>query len=275
MSQRRVVFLDFDGTLADHGVVPAAHVEVLARIRAAGHTVLLSTGRPASIVEDAVLELLDGAVCSAGAHVTVDGELLRDDLFPAELARHAAEVLLDLGAPFVLEAPEAIYCPQPMADWLRARAREAVPGPAGSVGGGSWALARAAVVPEDLTACSFAKISLWQSPIPVDEVAARIGDQVGALPNSMSRGDGSSGELHLRSIDKADGLRQVAEHLGLTIADTIAVGDGMNDLGMLRAAGTAVAIQGAPAVVAEAADLVVPGPAEGGLVLAAERLGLV
>ena len=29
VTERRCVFIDFDGTLADHGIVPAAHVEAV------------------------------------------------------------------------------------------------------------------------------------------------------------------------------------------------------------------------------------------------------
>lgn len=46
MSGQHALFLDFDGTLADHGIVPKAHVDALARVRDAGHLAFLCTGRP-------------------------------------------------------------------------------------------------------------------------------------------------------------------------------------------------------------------------------------
>jgi phosphoserine phosphatase len=51
---------------------------------------------------------------------------------------------------------------------------------------------------------------------------------------------------------KAAALREIAARLGLTPADAIAVGDGANDLDMLRLAGTGVALHAKPAVAAEA-----------------------
>jgi phosphoserine phosphatase len=46
---------------------------------------------------------------------------------------------------------------------------------------------------------------------------------------------------------------QISARLGLTPADVIAVGDGANDLDMIRLAGCGVALHAKPAVAAEAA----------------------
>ncbi len=51
---------------------------------------------------------------------------------------------------------------------------------------------------------------------------------------------------------KVEKLEAIAERLGLTPRDAIAVGDGANDLGMLQLAGTGVALHAKPAVAAQA-----------------------
>ena len=51
---------------------------------------------------------------------------------------------------------------------------------------------------------------------------------------------------------KVDALIQIVERLGITTDDVIAVGDGANDLGMLKLAGTGVALHAKPVVAAEA-----------------------
>lgn len=275
MSHRRLVFLDIDGTIAHQGVVPAAHVEAIRAARAAGHVVLVCTGRCSSIVAQELQDLTDGAVTSAGAHVRLGQELLRDERFAPQLARRAVELLVSSRADFVLEGPEGLYGTETMVEYLRARARETpLPGP-GTVGRGSHDLADAAQAPEDLGATSFAKISLWSSEVPILELAEQMGSGIEALPSSMAAVDGSSGELFQGRIDKADGLRMISEALGEPMDATVGIGDGMNDLGMLRAAGTAIAIEGAPRPVLEAADATAPGPTEHGLVEAFTSLGLI
>lgn len=273
MTDRRCVFIDFDGTFAHRGVAPRAHADAVRQARANGHVVLLCTGRPDSIVASEVAALFDGVVASAGGWIRVGDQLLRDERFPEALGRRAVEVLQRHDIPFTLETPEALLCTPRSAHELRTRMRP--PLPEDGVGNGLQDLIDAIVMPEDLTSVSFAKISLWGSPIPVEQLATEIGPEVGALPNSMTA-DVSSGELHLVSIDKADGVQRVADHLGMALASTVGIGDGMNDLGMLQAAGTAIAIDGAPAPVLDAAGgKTVPGPLEHGIITAFEQLGMI
>jgi len=51
---------------------------------------------------------------------------------------------------------------------------------------------------------------------------------------------------------KVEKLMEIADRLGLTPDDAIAVGDGANDLGMIQLAGTGVALHAKPAVAAQA-----------------------
>ena len=51
---------------------------------------------------------------------------------------------------------------------------------------------------------------------------------------------------------KVDALTEIASTLGISTADALAVGDGANDLGMLQAAGSGVALHAKPAVAAQA-----------------------
>ena len=50
------------------------------------------------------------------------------------------------------------------------------------------------------------------------------------------------GEIVNHGVSKAEGLRRLAERLGIAVADTMAIGDSYNDLPMLKAAGHSVAM---------------------------------
>ena len=58
--------------------------------------------------------------------------------------------------------------------------------------------------------------------------------------------------------DKGRALARAAEHLGIGLDQTIAIGDAANDLSMLQVAGTAIAMGQAPAEIHEVAHLIVP-----------------
>ena len=60
-------------------------------------------------------------------------------------------------------------------------------------------------------------------------------------------------EFNIATAHKGNALRRFAEHLGLTLDDCMAIGDGLNDLSMVEAAGIGVAMANAhPAVLAAA-----------------------
>lgn len=63
-------------------------------------------------------------------------------------------------------------------------------------------------------------------------------------------------EMNAANATKGAGLRVLCEKLGIDIADTVAFGDGSNDISMLRAAGLGVAMKNSPEDVKSAADTV-------------------
>ncbi|MEM8708965.1 MAG: phosphoserine phosphatase SerB, partial [Actinomycetota bacterium] len=87
----------------------------------------------------------------------------------------------------------------------------------------------------------------------------RLRDDLGldaAHANELEVVDGRfTGEVVGRIVDreaKADLLRSIADHAGVPIEQTVAVGDGANDLAMLEAAGLGVAFNAKPVVEAVA-----------------------
>lgn len=268
----RAVFIDFDGTYADHGRVPDAHVEAVLMARANGHRVLLCTGRPRAMVSDRVSAVFDGVVCAAGGYVEIDGEILRDIRFPADLAGRVAEVLTSHDVTFILEAPEAVYALVGVKETMR------------NLLGSTWGsrsqdgiddVLDPIVACESLDDVSFGKVAVFSSALPVERLAVEIGPEVGPLPNSVTGLRGHAGEIYLRGVNKAEGLKVAAAHLGVAVEDTVAIGDGHNDIEMLAHAGTAVVVEAAPPEVLALADLTMPGPARDGLVDAFGRLGLM
>lgn len=72
-------------------------------------------------------------------------------------------------------------------------------------------------------------------------------------------------ECNPYGISKASGLEQVCSMLHISMTDTIAVGDSLNDIRMIRAAGLGVAMGNAQDAVKHAADVVAPSNVEDGV----------
>ena len=85
-------------------------------------------------------------------------------------------------------------------------------------------------------------------------VAAHLGFDEARANTLLSRDGKLTGEVAepiLGREAKVATLQEVSQRLGLAPQDVLAVGDGANDLGMLRLAGTGVALHAKPAVQAE------------------------
>jgi Cof subfamily protein (haloacid dehalogenase superfamily) len=271
----RAVFLDVDGTYADYGVVPDGHVRAVRAARRAGHKVLLCTGRPVSMLPASILGAgFDGLVASAGAYVEVAGNVLLDRQFPTDLAARTVAALDAHDAVYILEARDSLYAPPAAALRLRVIIEEHFRrAPDGHTAGSSAILDALSLVP-DPAAAPFAKVSVFAAPIPLEHLAAEIGGDIAVVENSIADEGRHAGELYQRGISKADGVAAAIAFLGIDREDTIAIGDGQNDLEMIAFAGVGVAIEGSyPALVA-LADRTAAPPSREGLVAAFAELGL-
>ncbi len=86
-------------------------------------------------------------------------------------------------------------------------------------------------------------------------VAEMIGfneDRANTLLHDGAHLSGSVSDPILGREAKVEKLVEIADRLGLTPQDAIAVGDGANDLGMIQLAGTGVALHAKPAVATQA-----------------------
>jgi phosphoserine phosphatase len=85
-------------------------------------------------------------------------------------------------------------------------------------------------------------------------VAARLGFDESRANALLVKNGVLTGEVALPILGRAakvEALAQITDRLGIPAADVLAVGDGANDLGMLKRAGTGVALHAKPSVAAQ------------------------
>ncbi len=260
---KKLIFLDFDGTLAYWGSVPPGHARAIHELQANGHLVFLCTGRPLSGVSDDVRALgFDGFVCAAGGYVLIDGHVLADRRFEEEVANRAVDLLDGYEGIYILESPNHVYVRTASEARLRKLFRTHLD------------MLDRLRVHDDLHGVSFSKITVIHSNARILDLAREIGDAVQALPSSIEDMGVSSGEIQPSDMNKSVGIDVVVEYLGVDLADTIACGDGLNDVEMLAHAGIGVAV-GSDQRVLDVADMSVPGPEKEGLRVAFSELGLI
>jgi hydroxymethylpyrimidine pyrophosphatase-like HAD family hydrolase len=223
----------------------------------------------------------DGIITGAGARVELGGEVLKDTRFAPDLAALIVETLDAHGAAYILEAPEALHG----RTGVDRRLREVL-GPIFAGRPQHDGVLSTDVDPledilgpmqysDDLRSTSYAKISCFDSPVPLTQLVAGLGPQVGLIPSSLSALGDRAGEIFMAGTHKAVGIQVVEEHLGLDRADIVAIGDSANDIEMLEYAGVGIAVEGGHPAVLAVADRTTAGPAGNGVALAFEELGLL
>jgi len=103
--------------------------------------------------------------------------------------------------------------------------------------------------------------------VALEELRQLIGDRA-----EVTRSLVGFCEITARDVDKGHALRWLCHHLEVDPKDVVAVGDAPNDIPLLKAAGTKVAVETAAPELRAIADWLVPGPGHGGLAEVVRRL---
>jgi Cof subfamily protein (haloacid dehalogenase superfamily) len=79
-------------------------------------------------------------------------------------------------------------------------------------------------------------------------------------------------EIIPNGVDKAVGLEQLGQHLGISLREMAAIGDGENDIGMLKAVGLGIAMGNAPSHVSRSAKWLTTSNDRDGVAVAIMRI---
>jgi len=232
--------LDVDGTLVDwDNIMTPTLREAVRDVAAQGVHVVLSTGRSVPGVIDAAdkLGFDDGIAVASNGAVTFSYhpvEVLTTVTFDA---RETVKLLLD-------HVPDAAVAVEEIGRGYRINK----PFPDGEITG---EMILQSV--EDLVAEPVTRVII-RSPGQSAEEFIEHAERLGLHGTNYFVGYTAWLDLAPSGVTKASGLESVASRLGVARSKVLAIGDGRNDLEMLRWAGRGVAMGNAPIEVQDAAD---------------------
>lgn len=266
-----VLFFDVDGTLTSFdpddmtdkdfsAVRPSqAVIEAFHRLRDAGHKAFICTGRPLWLIADS-LRALDpaGIVAMAGATLELEGRVVHEDCFDEDIVEELARRITVAGGEALFETNGATYSLEPVG------VEQSFLLGAGVVHGTDQMRidGRLRVGKVCINACDLACVANDDGFIDREFELCNTG--------------GQNRELSPKGIDKGVGVARALAHLGREgNARTFGFGDSGNDLGMLAAVETAVAMGNAMPEVKALADYVTDDVAHDGTVTAMQHFGLI
>lgn len=253
----KLIALDLDGTLLNSGkVVSQRNFAALSLAAEQGHVIVPATGRALRAIPEQVMAFpfLHYAITINGAKVS--DMRTGEALLRAEIALGTCLRLLDFAARY-----DAMYdCYWNDTGWADRAFLERVR--YYNADEEVVALLRRTRAPVDDL-----KAFLCENGQPVQKVQLCFRDMAeretarseiaAAFPEILVTSSFRNNlELNAADADKGRALLSLAQHLSIPAADTIAFGDNSNDLRMLRAAGTSVAMGNAAPEVRAACDYV-------------------
>ncbi|WP_088286867.1 HAD family hydrolase [Kineosporia sp. A_224] len=259
-----LVALDIDGTVLDHDEVITERVRTaVADAVAGGAHVVLATGRSLHGTLPVLdrLGLLEGwAVCSNGAMTLRLDPLLDKGYEISDVVTFDAAPVLRLMREHLPLAVFAVEDDQ-------ARRRLTADFPEGELTGEENTI----VAFHDLVDGPTTRV-IVRSPESTPEDFLAVVERIGLHGVSYAVGWTAWLDLAPDGVSKASALEVVRERLGVAAQDTVAVGDGRNDVEMLAWAGRGVAMGQAVPEVQAAADEVTAPVEEDGVAVVLEDL---
>ncbi|GAB3405966.1 HAD family hydrolase [Schumannella luteola] len=278
-TRRRLIFLDVDGTLLDHGerLSPGA-VAAVRGAREAGHLVFVCTGRARAEIPTIITDIgFDGDVTAGGGFVELDGELVAARTMQRERVVETIDFLQTRGIEFLLQSFDAVHPSAGLADRLRPFFERY----GAWTGAPEFEDASIHLVERDWESDPelldrIAKITFFgDDPTTFATVRDGLGEHFHVITGSIPFLGESGGEVSPVGVHKGSAILAVLERLGESIDDVVAIGDSANDIEMIAIAGLGIAMGNADGAVKAVADEVTASVADDGVWKAFQRHGLL
>ena len=274
---RKLIFLDIDGTLTEPGknVPPESAVDAVRRARERGHRVVLCSGRNYGMLFPVLQFGFDGLVASTGGYIEYNGQVVYDCPMTPEQQARVLDVFKESGIYRTIGGRNHSYTDEGFKEFLA----------------------------ENTDSKANSELLRWriqiESELDIRPMSEYDGEPIYGMA-FMSRGAERlqkpmellgeefdfciqdedtcgivNGELSSKAFDKGSAVKRLCEFLGIAREDTIAFGDSMNDLEMLKAVGTSVCMANGSPTLLKIAHMVCPPVTEDGLYSGFEKLNLL
>lgn len=265
--EKRIIFLDIDGTLTEPGSnePPESAVRAIEQARRLGHYVFLCTGRNYDMLSPLLKYDFDGVVASSGGYIECRKEVIYDCPMTEEQKLAAMEVLKKNGVYRTVECMDGSYTDEGFKDFLREHANE---------GSNSELLRWREQIEKSLNILPMKeyrgqpvyKIVIMSPTLAqLEEPREALAEDFEFCIQDADKHGFVNGEVVNRQFDKGRAVVRVCEHLGIPLYNSVAIGDSMNDREMLETAGLSICMENGSAELKKLVDDICPSVKDGGI----------
>lgn len=259
----KALFFDIDGTLVSFAThrIPSSTVGALAEAHRRGVEIYISTGRPLPIINNlsAIAHLIDGYITTNGAYCFIGDKVIsRSVISPADVD-YILDKAADIGFPCMVVGSRDVTVFN----------AESNPSTVAKVSEMLNVNLSAPLPLDSLKASGILQLTPFISAeMEADIIAPLAGVESGRWCPEFA-------DITACGVSKAKGVREIAAYRGFDISETMAFGDGGNDLTMIRAAGIGVAMSNANPILLDAADYITTSVDNDGVGNALRHFGII
>ena len=265
---KKLIFLDIDGTLVGFdGKMPGSTKTALSRAVEAGHSLVISTGRLAAQVYPWLFDAarFDGFISSSGSNIKWKGKRVAGRFWSDKDIAAFRKTADPLGAAVFFHTERNLVAePGAVEHQIEFFTKFGLPRE-------KYASLLEHVIVADPFGLEIEKGIYIDSGKTLDEMRSLLGESFRVDGYSFGNIPPTSGEVTLSGVTKASAIDVLCEYLGVDISDTVAIGDGSNDIGMIKRAGLGIAMGNASDEVKAAADRVTDSIENDGLAKAIDK----
>ena len=250
----KAIFLDIDGTLRDERRgVPKSAVRAIRMCREAGIRIVICTGRNMASIQPDVKAMETDAVIAGGGCLILDRGRVQENLyFQHGEMKKILEYLTREAVPFALETQERIFMNQAACLWFQ---RDFETKLAGLEPWEKERQRKANGICYRPERDRIHKVCIW-SPLEDSERISALAAGTGNIVQQGERDGWWYLELLPPGCTKGTAIRAWCGMRHINPADTLSFGDGKNDIDMLMATGTGVAMADGDEELKACADMV-------------------
>lgn len=256
----KAIFFDIDGTLVSFKThrVPESTKQALKELREKGIKVFIATGRPKLLINNLEDLEFDGYITLNGAHCfTADHEDIYKGIIPSEDIERVVEYTKSHDYPFVFVHDN---------QWFITKVDKAVEDIAKLV-----EISIPSVKPgEEALGKDILQIMGYFPTEADEEIFGKILTHCETM-----RWHPLFADIINKGTSKSRGIDEVIKHYGIKLEETMAFGDGGNDINMLEHAGIGVAMDNASDKVKASADYITSSVDDNGIINALRHFNIL
>jgi Cof subfamily protein (haloacid dehalogenase superfamily) len=281
MIDKKIIFIDVDGTLCnDEGLVPESAEIAVKEARKNGHLIYLCTGRSKAEIFDFIMDIgFDGIIGAGGGFVEIGGEMLYHKKVSEENVRHLVDFFNEHNVNFYIESNGGLYASKNLIPELERIIY-------GDVINDPEAKYKKENRPDHFIECLISGQDLYRNDvnkacflepeyISFGQIKEEFKNEFEVIHCTVPAFGEDSGELGVPDVHKATAIEILLKHLNVDVKNTIAIGDGLNDIEMFEFCELGIAMGNAKPGLKKIADEVTDTHDEGGIYKSFKKHGLI